>query len=351
MTAPPLPPRRRAFSARRRLLFAMAAVLLGALLVLGVAEVALRLLDYPFRTRWVPSENALAQFDPELGWSYIPNRSVTQRFGSYGRPIEMHFNDIGSRVGEPGRRFDSTTPTVVFVGDSYTFGHGVTYQESFVGQFEKSSGLPYQVVNLGVQGYGTDQSLLSLRRHIEEFNTKVVVYTFLLDHVKRNDNADRRLIFPGAKFLGTKPRFALKRDGRLDEVEKPRRYEDMPQLHLWQLLQLAWVKYGPPPSMELTRALVRDMKDYAESQGATFILVLWTNRHSLPPGQLAGELFPGIRLNVIDTGAGAPPDWDSYHIPGEYHPDQRAHARIAQLVADKFRELGLASPASAAVSP
>jgi hypothetical protein len=351
MTAPPLPKRRRFFPSRRQALFAPAAVLLAALLVLGTAEVALRLLDYPFRTKWVPSENALAQFDPELGWAYIPNRSVTQRFGSYGRPIEMHFNDIGSRVGEPGLRFDPARPTVVFVGDSYTFGHGVTYEESFVGQFERYSGLPYQVVNLGVQGYGTDQSLLSLRRHIEDFDTKVVVYTFLLDHVKRNDNADRRLIFPGAKFLGTKPRFALKRDGRLEEVEKPRRYEEMSQLHLWQLLQLAWVKFGPSPSMELTRALVRDMKDYVESQGATFILVLWTNRHSLPPGQLSGELFPGIHLNVIDTGAGAPAEWDSYHIPGEYHPDARAHARIARLLVEKFAELSLASPANAAASP
>jgi len=276
---------------------------------------------------------------------------VTQRFGSAGRPVTMHFNDIGARVGEPGRKFDPKAPTVVFVGDSYTFGHGVTYEESFAGQFEKNSGLPYQVVNLGVQGYGTDQSLLILKRHIEDFDTKVVVYTFLLDHVKRNDNADRRLIFPGAKFLGTKPRFALRRDGTLAQVEKPRRYEDMTELRVCQLLELAWVKYGPSPSMELTRALVRDMKDYVESQGATFILVLWTNRHSMPPGELAGELFPGIHLNVIDTGAGAPEDWDSYHIPGEYHPDARAHARIAQLVAEKIKELGLVAPGGASLIP
>jgi len=341
MTGPSAGFRRRVLPTRRHVVFALTACLLAAILVLGAAEFVLRLLDYPFRTTWIPSENALARFDPELGWSYIPNRSVTQRFGSYGRPILMHFNDIGARVGEPERRFDSTTPTVLFVGDSYTFGHGVTYGESFVGQFEGNSGLPYQVVNLGVQAYGTDQALLSLERRMQDFNTKVVIYTFLLDHVKRNDNADRRLIYPGAKFLGTKPRFALRGNGRLVEVEKPRKYEEMVQLRIWQLMQLAWTKYGPPPSMDLTRALVWEMKEYVESRGATFILVLWTNRHSLPPGQLAGQLFPGIRLNVIDTGAGAPPDWDSYHIPGEYHPDARAHARIARLIEEKFRALGL----------
>ena len=281
---------------RRRFLFALAAASIALILTLVLAEAALRVLDYPFRTRWTPSENALAQFDPELGWSYIPGRTVVQRFGSYGRSVPMHFNDIGARVGEPGHRFDRATPTIIFVGDSYTFGHGVMYEETIAGQFEKGSGLPFQVVNLGVQGYGTDQALMILKRHFQEFNTKVVVYTFLLDHVRRNDNADRRLIFPGAKFLGTKARFALRRDGTLEQVEKPARYEDLSQLRVRQLLQLAWANHGPPPSMELTRALVRDMKNYVESNGAAFILVLWTNRHSTPPGELAGQLFPGIRL-------------------------------------------------------
>ena len=333
--------RKRFFPTRRHLLFALAAFSIAVILTLVLAEVTLRVLDYPFRTRWTPSENILARFDPKLGWSYIPDRTVTQRFGSYGRRVPMHFNDIGARVGEPGRRFDPAAPTIVFVGDSYTFGHGVMYEETMAGQLEKEPGLPFQVVNLGVQGYGTDQALMILQRHFRDFDTKVVVYTFLLDHVKRNDNADRRLIFPGAKFLGTKPRFALRRDGTLEEIEKPARYEDLSRLRVWQILQLAWAKYGPPPSMELTRALVRETKDYVESNGATFILVLWTNRHSMPAGELARQLFPGIRLNVIDTGAGAPTDWDSYHIPGEYHPDARAYARVAHLLAERLREPGL----------
>jgi hypothetical protein len=50
---------------------------------------------------------------------------------------------------------------------------------------------------------------------------------------------------------------------------------------------------------------------------------------------------------VVDTGAGAPADWDSFYIPGEYHPDARAHARVARLLEDKFKELGLAPPGTA----
>jgi hypothetical protein len=331
----------RAFPTRRELRLKLLVLAVSVALALALSEAALRLTGYPFHTRWTPSELALARFDPDLGWSYIPNRTVTQRFGSYGRPIPMHFNDLGARVGAPGRRFDRQTPTVIFVGDSYTFGHGVTYEESFAGQFERQAGPSIQVVNLGVQGYGTDQSLLLLRRHLRDFNTKAVVYTFLLDHVKRNDNADRRLLFPGAKFLGTKPRYALRADGSLVEAEKPRRYDDRRELRVAQALRLAWTKWGPSPSVPLTRALVRQMRDEVEASGAAFVLVVWTNRHSMPPGAVARGFFPGLRLTVVDTGSGAPEAWDSYHIPGEYHPDARAHAWVARLVAQKLKELGL----------
>ncbi|HEV8336607.1 MAG TPA: SGNH/GDSL hydrolase family protein [Candidatus Polarisedimenticolia bacterium] len=330
----------RLFPTRRELRLKLLLLAVSVSLALALSEAVLRITGYPFRTRWTPSELTLARFDPDLGWSYIPDRTVTQRFGSHGRPIPMHFNDLGARVGEPGKRFDRQTPTVIFVGDSYTFGHGVTYEESFAGQFEKQAGASLQVVNLGVQGYGTDQSLLLLRRHLRDFNTKAVVYTFLLDHVKRNDNADRRLLFPGAKFLGTKPRFALC-GGSLVEVERPRRYDDRRELRVGQALRLAWTKWGPSPSVPLTRALVRQMRDEVEASGAAFVLVLWTNRHALPPGAVARAFFPGLRVNVVDTGSGAPADWDSYHIPGEYHPDARAHAWVARLLAEKLRELGL----------
>ena len=77
---------------------------------------------------------------------------------------------------------------MLFVGGSFTMGHGVQYEDTFVGQVEAMPQFPYQAVNLGVQGFGTDQSLLLLKRHFNKFNTIAVVYTFIEDHIVRNAN-------------------------------------------------------------------------------------------------------------------------------------------------------------------
>ena len=78
-----------------------------------------------------------------------------------------------------------------------------------MGNFDTLEEVPYQVVNLGVQGYGSDQALLALKKHLPKFNAKIVVYTFIENHILRNGNYDRRMLVPTARFLGTKPQFIL----------------------------------------------------------------------------------------------------------------------------------------------
>ena len=51
---------------------------------------------------------------------------------------------------------------------------GLNYLESFPGQVSSVPGFSFQVVNLGVQGYGTDQSLLQLEKHIKKFNISLL---------------------------------------------------------------------------------------------------------------------------------------------------------------------------------
>src|SRR5204862_1895735 len=105
-----------------------------------------------------------------------------------------HFDVIGARVRAPGVTPAPAAPTVLLVGDSLTMGHGVVFDDTFAGRLEAMADFPYQVVDLGVQAFGTDQSLLMLIRHIRRFNTKVVVYTFIDDPLLRNATDDRRVL-------------------------------------------------------------------------------------------------------------------------------------------------------------
>ena len=341
----------KAFPSRRTFLLAVGCCGLSFLLGLGIAEFVCRLLDFPFKHTWTPSENALAQFDPEVGWAYVPNRSVVQTFGSDPRKIAMHFSSIGSRAGSPAKKFDDTAPTMIFVGDSFTMGHGLDYDETIGGIFESIAYFPLQVVNLGVQGYGTDQALLLLKRYFSTFETKVVVYSFICDHLKRNANYDRRHIDPQARFLGTKPLFALRRDGTLYLKKMPLRYEDLDYSpRLWGAVQVGMTNYGPPPAPDLTRALVQEMRDYVSSQGATFILLDW--KWKIGRGCNNDDYFRGINLNVVDAADKAPSGWRSWTVPGDKnHPDFRANRYVARRLLDELKRLDLVPDNIAYVTP
>ena len=315
--------------------FAVLTILVALGLCLAATEVAFRLFHFPFLEMKVPSENALALYDEEVGWSYRPRHSAIQTFGSRKRTVPMFFSDIGSRVAGPGIQHDSDAPTVIFVGGSYTFGHGLSFEDSFVGVLDGMTEFPYQVVNMGVQGYGTDQSFLLLKRVFHQFNSRVVVYTCMDRHPFRNANYDRRVMHPKSRFLGTKCLFALNKDGTIFLKKTPERTDDLHYSRLWACFQIAWTRFGPKPSDDLTRALIREMREYVESNGATFITMYWDQTP-----------FEGLEVNAIDTLVDAPRGWtsrdcDYWRITGDGHYNARAQKRIARLVMAKFRKLDL----------
>jgi hypothetical protein len=314
-------------------------------ITLGATEIVLRIRHLPFRSDWVPSENAMAQFDADLGWSYVPERTHEGSFGSEARRVSIRFDALGSRVGEEGAVREPARPTVLFIGCSYTMGHGLPYEETFAGRLAADPTFPFQVVNLGVQGYGTDQALLMLQRHLDRFPVAAVVYTFIEDHVPRNHNDDRRLMIPGGKFLGTKPMFALRGDGSLYLAKRAARYEDLVQSNLVNWVRLFCYRRRPRPGPELTEALIAEMERAATSRGARFLVVLWRQGPPPPGGTVMDWRSREQDGSLVDTGDDPPPDWDRWLIPGDGHPDARAHARVAELIG---RRLAAGIPASPA---
>jgi hypothetical protein len=320
----------RIFPTAKELLIAAVMVIVSIVISLVTAEGIARVFHLPFQPQYTPSETAVARFDSELGWSYIPNQSVTQEFGPDRRMVPMYFDDLGCRIQKPGNRASRSAPTALFVGDSYTFGHGVTYEESFVGRLASKRDFPLQVVNLGVQAYGTDQSLLLLKRQFKKFNTKVVVYTFTSMQIDRNELYDRRIQQPHGLFVGTKPTFALRPDGSLYLAKPAVEFKDFSYSHLWVMFQMFELRYGPKPDVRLTRALIKEMRDFVESQGATFVVLDWYDDKGFPWG---------LDVHVIRITSSAPPGFDDWTIRGEGHPDSRAHLYVAELVAKELKDV------------
>ncbi len=307
------------------------------LILLFLLEGICRLIGIPYKQDWIPNEYGFARFDPELGWSYIPNKSAVNETGNLKIPVYLDENGI--RIPSPDFRFDYSKPSILLIGGSFTMGHGLLYEESFVGRFASFKGVPYQVVNLGVQGYGSDQALLTLKKFLPKFNTKIVVYTFIEDHIYRNGNYDRRALIPTAKFLGTKPLLAIDKDGRLYLKRKPVLYKDYLNSYLLDFLKISiGKKLGlfPPYPEDLTRAIIKEMKRYIEDNNAHFVVInwRWTEKDYT-------KIFDDMDVNVIDTLKDAPPGWAEMRLFGGVHPDAEASKHVAKLLLEYFEEKGL----------
>jgi hypothetical protein len=89
------------------------------------------------------------------------------------------------------------------LGDSITFGTGVGDQETFSHLLDASPGL--EVLNLGVDGYGTDQELIRLEREGLAWHPHVVILNFCV----RNDYLDNALAVALYDGRSPKPYFTL----------------------------------------------------------------------------------------------------------------------------------------------
>ncbi len=308
------------------------------LLVIFLAEGIFRIAGIPYNVKYTPDENSFARFDSELGWSYIPDRSSIHNTEYTPKPVYLDENGI--RVPYPSFKFDYTKPSILFIGCSFTMGHGLSYEESFVGKFAALKELQYQVVNLGVQGYGSDQALLALKRYLPKFNTKVVVYTFIEDHILRNGNYDRRMLNPNARFLGTKPLFALNSNNELFLARKALLYDDYFNSYLVDFLKIrigTLLGNFPHYPDVLTKAIIKDMKQYSNEHGADFIVLNWRwNPKDYD------KLFRRVAdINVIDTMEDAPTNWEKMVLIGGKHPNAEAGEHAAQLLIKHFHKKGL----------
>jgi len=116
-------------------------------------------------------------YDETLGWRNIPNWSAT----TYDRTLTI--NSRGLR----DREYPLAKPEGVFrilvLGDSFTWGYGVSDEEVFTERLEKAlatAGRSVEVLNAGVSGWGTDQELLYLEREGLQSSPDLVVLAFFL---------------------------------------------------------------------------------------------------------------------------------------------------------------------------
>jgi hypothetical protein len=158
--------------------------------------------------------------DAMAGWSYRPG-ATGEFVGPRPYPItyrsHIRINSLGLRgpeltaVPRGGLR-------VLALGDSWTSGLEVEENETYpavaASLLSERLGVPVQVINAGVRGYGTDQAWLFYQERLKQLRPDVVLYYY-------TGIAGRNVTLHQMRRVFAKPAFVLGPDNTLHLIGQP----------------------------------------------------------------------------------------------------------------------------------
>ena len=158
---------------------AIAAILI-LIFVYLLGEIAVRIADpqelYNRHNPEHPAYKKEVEYDKDLGWSTVKNYKA-EPYTMQGRHpvVTITHNSKGYRMDH---EVDQSKNIVVFTGDSLTYGFWVDDKKVVSAKLDEMLANKYEVINLGVGGYGTDQALLRFVRDGIQYKPKVAVHGF-----------------------------------------------------------------------------------------------------------------------------------------------------------------------------
>ncbi len=161
-------------SLRTNLLLSLASAVVVALLLEGLASLAMAALAA--RHAMVMREESHSQYDAELGWRHRPGVHFESLYGP-GTPFTT--NAQGFRAREDyGKAVPPGRYRVVNLGDSFTMGYGVGDGATYPAQLQALCPV-LQTVNMGQGGYGADQDYLWYRRDGVKLDANLLVFAVI----------------------------------------------------------------------------------------------------------------------------------------------------------------------------
>ena len=321
--------------------------------------------------------------DELLGWSIKPN----------GQSSLYSANEHGLRGPLAQTIADQTNKIrIAAFGDSFVHGDEVKLNETWTQQLQALE-TSIDVLNFGVPGYGTDQSLLRYQRDGKKLSPEIVLIGFMTDNVKRNVNTFRPFYSPRTQIPMTKPRYIL-RGSDIKLIDNPFKLRSdytklitqqqetlirlsqhdffyghnysYSRLHIsatYRLLTVLKLLYMDPrqpisfgqrlnPESEAFHVTIKLLEEFykiAESNDSTPVIVLFPTIDDLKLQQPAySDLTRIIRQNnwqVIDLfehlkKIEADQDISELFAPG-LHYSQQGNKLVAQYIHDFLKEKGL----------
>jgi hypothetical protein len=275
----------------------------------------------------------LARSDPLLGYVCRPGvHEILIDRGSAQLRFRATIGDDGFRITGPPRRFPPSTPRLWLMGCSYTWGFGVSDEETFAWILQRDLD-GFRVENLSCNGYGTTQGWLLMRAAFERRRPvpALAVIVYNLFHLERNVAAADyiRALNGAGEAFGKSGAFypqARLEGGALRVVPIP----------LFQPLHP--VAMAPPASpVDTTIALFRDMRRMADQMHTRLLVAFQSGPDDDPVIAFArrtGLPVVDIRVNIAARGGAL-----YSNLPFDSHPNALAHQSYAAALYAKIRSI------------
>jgi hypothetical protein len=151
--------------------------------------------------------------DPNLGWKLKPG--VSGEWNGEGASL-VQVNSEGLRDREHTKAKPPNTLRVAVLGDSFTEAIHVPVEQTFWSKLERKLGncaavkgrKNVEVINFGVQGYGTAQELIMLRKKVWDYSPDIVVLAVFIGNDVINNS-------PKLEYDHYRPFFAYDASGKL----------------------------------------------------------------------------------------------------------------------------------------
>lgn len=334
-------------SRRKRFAFHTVSFFLGVALFLLLAEIGARILGYhPWQVKQaeivVAPGGRFYEAHPTLGYRHLPGQFKITLSGAFTFKATNLGNSL--RITRPlnSYKFKDNRKEIWLLGDSVTYGWSVNDEESYPWLLQERF-QDYQIVNFGVNGYGTLQSLIQLRMALGNGrNPRLVILAYASWHDVRNTfiRLRRKMLAP-ATHLGpvNQPYARLTSEGKLDVFTDTIAYREFPFMRysaLMNALEEAYDRYVErhAQSHEVTKAIIREMYDLCRSNGIEFVVVELT---SDPTTSDMSEYChrEGIKIGSIQV------DFinikENNNLPFDSHPSALAHRQYAQKLESFLR--------------
>lgn len=292
--------------------------LLSAAAACVVAEGGLRLAGFSFPVLYTRDETTGARHRPGAeGWN-------TEEGRAYYRINSSGFRDRDHAIAKPPYGF-----RIAVLGDSFTEALQVAPESTFPSVLEREldacpgrGSRRLEVLNFGVNAYGTAQELLVLRRDVWRFQPDLVVLAFFTGNDIRNNSialeTDRLRPFfvrEASGALRADMSFRENPEFRASTIrnvwERLNDHSRVIQLARWARLRVRASRlakaaetrrqgdravYSPPTgdwtaAWDVTEELLRDMSREVQQHGARFLLVALSNPEQVHPDPRVTEQF------------------------------------------------------------